>query len=612
MTWLRAALAFALTFGLLVAPAVSAPEAIAASKPSLKVSPSKPIANEKFTISGALRTKAARRVDLQRKSGSKWVRIGKSKTTATGAFSFKTSQEKKTKYRVVAARTAIRGKTYAKVTSKSKTVSLATQTVAFTSLTSSARVGEAIKAVATVSPARVGRTVHLQVRTSSGWAVVASAAQNASGSSTLVFKPTTTGTFTYRVVVSAANGAPSKTSPAKTASVKSALAPPPPLVNGERTVRAGLFFVDMDKSPLRASNKTTIDMAAISSTGGAAVYRSYYTDAGSARNYSLEWRNLRTGRSLSLPGVWAYSLDISGDGRWVVFVASEKAASTGQVIAEKFVLWDTDQNTMRRVDLRSDGTVAGDGMASWCERAIDISDDGSWVVFSSDSKSMAPAGATAGIRYSFAYQRSTAKVKAVPWQADRPADCARVSNAGTVALFPGSSASNLAPAQLWNLTTDSVRAINQKQCGSSSAEPAEISADGASLVYRSYGIVVTHLGATTSDDSTIFRECQSTEGYASPAISSTGSSVAYFSGSNDTGLVLNHLDVATGATASLAAPGNLLWLEPGVQAGAWISPQLSLTADGKSVFATPCSRGTQTNPFRYCNDRSDIFRWSVG
>jgi hypothetical protein len=427
---------------------------------------------------------------------------------------------------------------------------------------------------------------------------------------------------------------------AATKKVAAAVPPAPRLVKGERKVRTGLAFVDVDRNVSRAKARSSMDSAVVAANGGAVVYREYRVSAGGAYDYRLEWRDLASGRSLTLKDVWSYGLDISANGRWVVYIDAGSAASDGMVTSNRFWLWDTKKNTRTRIDLRSDGKASKDADRSFCERSIDISDNGAWVVFSANAPSLSPKGAKDSFS-SFAYQRSTGKVTAVPYKAGRSADCARVSNNGKVVLFPGWGGGE--GIQLWDIATGKVRAIAQSaETGWSSAEPAAISADGSTLVYLSAVLTITRLGTSAATDRATDVKIKGWKtgsasdgtGYADssvgePVISADGTAVSFMTSRatlkwtctgdgwctggqvGDAVYSLRHLKVGSGKQTTLAAPGAVAWLPLGKAAENILTTRVSVSADGRSTYSAACSRGSQANPFSVCSNRSDLFRWST-
>ena len=84
--------------------------------PAPKVSPSSPTRGSTFTVSGRLTTLVKRPVQLQRKSGKKWVKLAAGTSAASGEYSLRATTTATTlTVRVVAKRVRIKKKTYKKI-----------------------------------------------------------------------------------------------------------------------------------------------------------------------------------------------------------------------------------------------------------------------------------------------------------------------------------------------------------------------------------------------------------------------------------------------------------------------------------------------------------------
>ncbi|HAM44896.1 MAG TPA: hypothetical protein DCM67_07765, partial [Propionibacteriaceae bacterium] len=79
------------------------------------VAPAVPIKKERFVLTDSLPKHGVRRVILQRKSGSQWVKVAAAKTNRTGRFTLTSRVTRATTLRVVAPRTTIRGKRRAQI-----------------------------------------------------------------------------------------------------------------------------------------------------------------------------------------------------------------------------------------------------------------------------------------------------------------------------------------------------------------------------------------------------------------------------------------------------------------------------------------------------------------
>lgn len=180
--------------------------AAAISKP--KVSPTKPIKGERFTVKGTILPKVSRPVTLQGWIGGKWKKLASGKTTKSGKYSLTTSTTKASlRVRVIAAKKKVGKHTHARIASKPVTVKLAKQS-AKVAMPKSVHKGEHTTATAIVSPVRKGRPVKLQVRVDGTWTTAGKASLNAKGVAKIGVRPTRTGSLSYRVVVPAWRGAP--------------------------------------------------------------------------------------------------------------------------------------------------------------------------------------------------------------------------------------------------------------------------------------------------------------------------------------------------------------------------------------------------------------------
>ena len=198
------------------------------------------IVGESVTISGVMPPKKSRLVELQRKSGSKWVKVTTGKTSSAGKFSFTIKiAASTTTYRVYAKKTKIGKKKYLAVTSPSRKITTQAQKGTLSAPTT-VQQGASIAFSSTFSPARTSRPVVLQVKKGSTWVEVATGNQTSNGATTFSVEAEAAGTFSYRAVASAFRGAATAATPEK----KLTVAAPPadttaPPVPGNVAVDAG-------------------------------------------------------------------------------------------------------------------------------------------------------------------------------------------------------------------------------------------------------------------------------------------------------------------------------------------------------------------------------------
>ena len=224
-------LLFSGTQALLPPPAAAAgPPAVvamhtqdAAMRPgTLTLKPSTAIAGEAVKVRGSLTPRMSRPVVLQRRQGSKWVKVTKGKARA-GSFRFNTTtRSQSTRYRVVAPRVRLRGRTYGTVVTPTKVQTTLPQTSDLT-LPATARVGDdEVVAEASFTPVRDGRPVVLQVLDGSDWVTDGVDTQDGVGRAEFPIATSAPRTATYRVVAGSWKGARAHSSTARTIAITQA------------------------------------------------------------------------------------------------------------------------------------------------------------------------------------------------------------------------------------------------------------------------------------------------------------------------------------------------------------------------------------------------------
>lgn len=180
--------------------------------------PAVPITKERFVLTDSLHRTGIRSVILQRKSGSRWVKLTSTKTDRTGRFTVASRVSRSATLRVIAPRTRINGRMRGTVHLKAFRVSTAKQRASMV-LASSAATGQALAFRARFTPVRAGRAVALQKLVGTRWRTVATAVQSSSGVATLAITPDAVGRFTYRAVALASRGAAAMATSAVTVTV---------------------------------------------------------------------------------------------------------------------------------------------------------------------------------------------------------------------------------------------------------------------------------------------------------------------------------------------------------------------------------------------------------
>ncbi|MDF1490374.1 hypothetical protein [Tessaracoccus caeni] len=178
----------------------NAVEARADDAVTLSVSPSKPVRGGSFTVSGTLSSKVKRPVELQAKVGGKWKKLVTGKTDAKGKFSLKATTSKSSlSLRVVAVKTKVGKKTYAKVTTKSKKISTVKQSISAVKAKPAKPIkGESFEVTGSVN-LKVARPVELQVKVDGKWTKLASGKTDKKGRFSLTTS-TKKSSLTLRVV----------------------------------------------------------------------------------------------------------------------------------------------------------------------------------------------------------------------------------------------------------------------------------------------------------------------------------------------------------------------------------------------------------------------------
>ncbi|MEE9963642.1 MAG: hypothetical protein K4304_00965 [Propionicimonas sp.] len=198
---------FALTLTLLVSTAPGTAQA-APKAPSTSVSP---MAYEKFDVKGSIGTKVVRPVALQVWSRSAWRTVARARTDKKGRYTFTISTARSTvKVRVYAKKTRVKGRSYRKVVSQTRTITTRKQ-ANFLSMSKVLLEGQTFQAQGIIEPIRRGRQVQLQALRANGWVVVDSV--SAGSRSAVAFSAThSAANLAYRMVAARYKGAPATTS----------------------------------------------------------------------------------------------------------------------------------------------------------------------------------------------------------------------------------------------------------------------------------------------------------------------------------------------------------------------------------------------------------------
>jgi fibronectin type 3 domain-containing protein len=187
-------------------PAPKPPPAVR-SKLGLKALPTRAIAGERVKLRVQAVPRIKRTVVLQRKAPSGWKRVDSGQTSQRGRLKFRMpARPTSTKYRAVTGKTLINRTRYSAATSPVRRVITQRQSVELF-LPNGALTGTLVTAIAEASPIRRGRPVVLQRLTTRGWATVERSKESRQGRARFDFAARRTGSFTYRAVVHAEDGA---------------------------------------------------------------------------------------------------------------------------------------------------------------------------------------------------------------------------------------------------------------------------------------------------------------------------------------------------------------------------------------------------------------------
>lgn len=194
-----------------------------AAAPTIVVSRSSVIGGESVTVKGNIGQKRARQVVLQRKVGTKWVKVTPSRSTATGAYTFlfkpPTKLGSKAAMRVIAPKVKISGKTYPQITTGGRTITTIAQGATMI-LPSVVPQGSTFTVTGKFTPARLARAAVVQKPVNGKWvSATAQRFQSSAGQVTFQMSLPTQGEVRLRVLTLAKDGAPAKASAESTVEV---------------------------------------------------------------------------------------------------------------------------------------------------------------------------------------------------------------------------------------------------------------------------------------------------------------------------------------------------------------------------------------------------------
>jgi archaellum component FlaF (FlaF/FlaG flagellin family) len=489
---------------LLLAAVATVTVALPAEAATFSASRTSIISGESVRFSGTLGKQPARKVLLQRRSGTRWVTVKSTTSRSTGAYSFSlrlTGTVGTTKtFRASAPRAGSR----AAVTTPARTIRFVAQTA---TLSAPAKVttGVTFTVTGTFRPVRSGRVTVLQRMVEGSWTEVARGRETSQGTTAFPVSVVPTGATLLRTVALASGGAPAK------ASASRALTVLPPvlqrmsqnadgvggngpsfapaisadgryvafssdatdLVPGDTNGMRDVFVRDQLTNEIERVSIADDEQqgqwggegASISADGRFVTFESSSQltndPLSGTQNIFVRDRNAGTTVKVSVPKPGdlvttnnSYQSSISADGRYVAFVslATNVVPNDTNAKADVF-LRDLVAGTTVRVSTDNDGNQV-DGASGWPR----ISADGSAVVYESVATNVVTDDSN-GVKDVFWWPRATGSVLRVSEtvnavQADGASYQATVSADGRYVSFNSQSA-NLAPAS--NVSSDVLR-----------------------------------------------------------------------------------------------------------------------------------------------------------
>lgn len=471
---------------LLVPPAnADAPRAAG----TINVSRTAVISGESVRVSGALGTRGARPVTLQRHTGTSWATVQRRTSTSSGIYAFSVRQTgaagSRRAYRVLAQSVRVNGRRLAAVTTSIRKVAVVAQTAV---LSGPARttVGKALTTTATLRPVRTGRVSILQVRSGGAWVDIRRGKQSSTGRTSFVFTPSGVGTVTLRVVAAAAGGAPARGSAPVAVKVL------PPALQRVSESSAGIQADDRSVFPtVSASGRYAAFISSATNlvpndTNGVpdAFVRDLETRAVERVSVGSNGEQA-TGESVGV--------SISADGRYVAFDASGSNLVAGNPCGSTGCVYRHDRVT----GVTELVSVAISGQPTAQSYHPSISADGTKVAFASSATNLVASDtntkADIFVRDLVAGTTDRVSVDSDGGQADGASTFPRISGDGGYVAYV-SAATDLVPGDtegktdvfLWSEGTQSVLRVSQTPegaGGNSMSGPPAISADGRYVVY---------------------------------------------------------------------------------------------------------------------------------
>jgi hypothetical protein len=326
----------------------------------------------------------------------------------------------------------------------------------------------------------------------------------------------------------------------------------------------------------------------------------------------LVWRDLRTGTTREYMGI-DDNVSISGDGQFVVYDTPLRTRS-GRLTGWETFLLDTKTGRTISVDRSTPNAFADDGSTS-ATTGLQISSDGRFVVFDSDSRALAArAGRHCGRCGDevYLYDRVTGSLDAAPVSSTTRLSRPTVSSDGSVVAFQEGQ-----DVGVWYPGPNTARELDPDDFTCAGDGSQALSGDGTVLARNcAFQVTAVKLGGPDGPDSVEW-----TYKYARPtydtdvALSQDGGVLAMFGDPGPTGWGLwpvYRVSLPSGVMVSLPAPRHVSGLaaERHDQDGMAFD-RVSLNATGTEIAAASCVNGAPAGRRQQCPVRTDVFRWST-
>jgi len=390
-------------------------------------------------------------------------------------------------------------------------------------------------------------------------------------------------------------------------------------------VAPGLSMVDLNAVGMPFIGDGTVSRPVISADGRYIAWVYDHDHGNVVGDYGLVWRDLTTGQTIQWRGIYPYSLSMSGNGRHLAYTAAAATASDGDVTGVNIWLLDTTTGTRKVINRLTSGQIAGGDSNS-----VNVSADEDYIVFDSDSRTLAPDGVTrscpsgvlsCGPWDVYLYNRQTQRLEAVPLVAalKGPAGITFpvVSGDGGVVAFRAQGVGPNGAIYLWFTQAGVVRPVTVDAADQgfvTSGQVLAISEAGNVLASALNGDAVA-LGGTSGPDTLEWQFPTSGNPYEdSVALSEDGDAMAILGPPGPAGWgqwPVWQVQLPAGQLSLASLPPIVPGLAPEATSGGMADDSVSMSADGSKVVAVACSLGDAraTDSTQSCPGRTDVFLW---